>query len=311
MLIRPLLLISLAFLLLGCAAKVVPLPKAANNTQQARPMPAFNQVLVGGRLNVTLRTGYSRPQVILHGDPRDLAQVVTVVKNNTLQVILNHGYPKFGAVSAELRSRYLNSFSYNGRGRITGRHITSTMLDLNITNPERTVIGGNINLRRLEVNGPGYIEITGVKSQNLQLVMFGKAHVQIVGAVNLSTINLDGDGWFGLYWVKSNQLTIRARGNTFIQLAGVSNKLDLELWDRARFNGRYLRVDSTFVKTHGRSVAEILSLDKQHSLSTDASDIYFYNIPEYRADFMAFNGSTLDMRDWNMPLMEEYDQYNK
>ena len=311
MLIRPLLLILLTSFIMSCAKTPPSLPPAVNKSQQVRPVSAFNQVMVGGQLNVNLRTGYSKSQVILHGDPRDLAQITTLVKNNVLQVTPQQGFPQFGKVSAEIRTHFLNSFIYNGAGNITGKNITSGLLDLNLTNRGRTELGGSINLHRLEVHGPGYTELTGIKSQNLQLVMTGKARVQLSGVVTMSNLNLNSDGWLGLHWIKSDLLTIRARGNTFIQLGGVANKLDVELWGKAHFNGRYLRSKVTFVKTHDRSVAEITTLDRQHTFSTDASDIYFYKIPELKADFMAYNGATLDMRDWNNPLMNEYDRYNK
>jgi hypothetical protein len=313
---RPLLLISLILLLLGCArspikSSVPGVPLVVKKVTQSRPLPAFNHVAVKGRINVSLHTGYTRPQVILRGDPRDIAHAVTFVRNNTLLVNLSNDYPKFGPVTAEIRSHHLNSFTYEGVGTITGSRLNSSYLDLTITNPGRTSLAGNIYLRKLEVNGPGYVEINGVRAQNLQLSITGKARVKLAGNANISTINLDGDGALGLYWVKSNMLTIRAKGHSYIQLGGIANKLDVELWDNAHFNGRYLRAKRTFAKTHDRSVAEITALDRQHTLATDASDIYFYEIPEMKADFMAYNGSVLDMRDLSDPFVEEYTAYNK
>lgn len=310
------LLIILALVLPGCVKPPPPppqssLPIAPCSIIQTRSVMAFNHIVVGGRLDVTLHTGYSKPQVILHGDPRDLAQVATVVKNNTLLVSLNAGYPKFGAVLADIHGRYLNSFVYHGVGTIKGQRLHTGLLDVSITNIGRTTLAGAINLRRLEVNGSGYTEIVGIKSQNLQLSMSGKPHVKLVGLASLSSLNLIGDGSLGLYWVKSDLLTIRARGKTFIQLAGMANKLDLELWGTARFNGRYLRVKRLFAKTHDKSVAEITALERQHTLATDSSDIRFYEIPDMKADFMAYNGAVLDMRDWNTVFMEEYTRYNK
>lgn len=274
-------------------------------------MPVFNQVVVQGRMDVSLHTGYRKPQIILRGDPRDLAQLSTAVKDNTLLVGLTPGYPKFGLVSIDIRGRYLNSFIYNGAGQIRGPRLNTGLLDISITNTGQTRLGGNINLRKLEVNGSGYTEIVGIKSQNLQVSLNGKPHVKLVGLVRLSTLNLTGDGSLGLYWVKSDMLTIRSKGKTFIQLAGVANKLDLELWGTSQFNGRYLRVKRLFAKTHDKSIAEITALDRQHTLATDSSDIRFYEIPEMKADFMGFNGAVLDMRDWNNPVMEEYTRYNK
>ena len=96
-----------------------------------------------------------------------------------------------------------------------------------------------------------------------------------------------------------------------IQLAGIVNRLEVELWGAARFKGRYLRAQRSFVKTHDKSVAEISAVNHQSTLATDASDIYYYNIPDTRADFMAFNGSVLNMREWSLYELQEFTRYNK
>jgi hypothetical protein len=99
--------------------------------------------------------------------------------------------------------------------------------------------------------------------------------------------------------------------NIPVTTAGAVDVLDAELWDESRFNGRYLRGQRVFVKTHQRSVAEIAAVKRQHSLASDTSDIRFYNLSTMRADFMAFDGAVLDMRDLGLPYTQEYNPYNK
>lgn len=317
MLKRLILLMVIASLLPACVhhkPKTAPVaaPLVMIKSPQTRSMPSFNRIQVNGAINVNLHTGSSRSYVVLRGNPQDLVQISTRVSNNTLTVMPAGGFPKFGAVRIDIYSRYLNAFTYHGGGSINGSNINSGLLDLIISNPGRTKLSGNIHLRRLEVDGPGYTEISGVNTNALQLSLSGKAKVQLSGIANIANLDLDGDGWFGMYWVKSNTLTIRARGHTFIQLAGIANKLDVELWGHSHFNGRYLRSRTVFAKTHNHSIAEITTLDRQHTLATDASDIYFYKIPETKANFMAYNGAVLDMRGWNPDvIVKDYTRYNK
>lgn len=308
MLMRAFTLIFMMLLISGCAKHSVPI---AVKARQIHHIPAFNQVVVEGNINVSLHTGYSRPQVILHGEIRDLAQVKVSVRDNTLIIHLGKGYPQCGPVLAEIRGHYLNSFSYRGVGTVTGNHLRSGLLDLSIDNPGRTTLGGTIFLRKLKVSGGGYTQISGIKSPYLQLSITGKSRVQLAGVMNITSLNLAGGSWLGMYWVKSKMLTIRAKDKTFIQLAGVVDKLDVELWSVARFNGRYLRAKRAFVKTHDKAIAEVSAINRQHTLATDASDIYFYNIPNMKTDFMAYDGSVLDMRDWDLYAMRDYDRYNK
>ena len=65
------------------------------------------------------------------------------------------------------------------------------------------------------------------------------------------------------------------------------------------------------MKTHDKSIAAIASLDRQHTLANDQSDIYFYAIPQMKTDLMDCNGSVLDMRAWNAYSLRKYDNYNK
>ncbi|KTC70240.1 hypothetical protein Lbir_1823 [Legionella birminghamensis] len=315
MLTRVISLICILFLLSACRHSAVnpagDLPVPVNKTQQTRSLSSFNHVSVSGRLNVVLHTGYSKPQIILHGDPRDLAQVSTRVQNYTLVVNLGSGYPRYGSVTVDIRGRFLNTFRYEGAGIVTGPRLNSGLLDLYIENEGRTVLGGHINVGVLEVKGNGYTEINGVQARNLHLRMSGKPRVKLAGIERINTLDLEGDGALSMYWVKSDTLTIRAGGNAFIQLGGVANKIDVCLHDKARFNGRYLRAKRAFVKTYENSVAELSVVNRQHTLASDASNIYFYNIPEMKTDFMAFDGSVLDMRDLNDFFVQEYDRYNK
>lgn len=314
MVMRHLFIICFVLLLTGCPRTSdtrAPIPTIPHSSQKTIKVPAFTRVNVDGVLNVSLHTGYSHPSVVLRGDPRDLAYVVTTVSNGTLNVILGDGYPQHGGVQVEVNSRYLNSFEYHGAGAVTGRRLRTSLLDLLLDNKGQTMLGGHIGLRKLIIKGDGYTEITGINSPYLTTVISSKATVRLGGVVNLTNLNINNGGRLSLYWVKSRDLIIRERGSSFVQLGGMVNKLDVELWDKARFNGRYLRAERAFVKTHGQSIAEMSAAQRQHTLASGSSDIHFYNIPTLKADFMAFEGAVLDMRDLGSPYVQEYTQYNK
>lgn len=322
MLKRCSLLFLIVLLLAGCshhrhaASSVVAVAKTpvgpiTGSSKQFRKMSSFNQVDVQGQININLHTGYQRSQVILHGDPRDLAQVKTVISQNTLYLVVGNGAPRFGAIDADIQGRFLNRFQYKGAGRITGKQLHTSLLDLYLDNPGPTALGGSIGLQNLDIKGPGTVQISGIHSHNFHINMSGSPKVQLTGLVKLAKLHINGDGWLSLYWVKSDHLQITAKKAAKIQLAGIVNRLEVELWGTARFKGRYLRAQRSFVRTHDRSVAEISALNHQSNLATDASDIYYYNLPNTRADFMAFSGSVLDMRDWGQADLRDFNRYNK
>ena len=312
MVLRYFLMMCCVAMLAGCPHSQAPMTKVATqSSQQIRQVPAFTRVYVKGLLNVSLHTGFPQPHVVLHGDPRDLAYVVTKVVNGLLQVSLGAGYPRYGAVQVEVDSRYLNSIEYHGMGTVSGTQLHTGLLEVLIDNKGKTTLQGQIGLRKLNVRGGGYTEISSIDSPYLLVNISDKSIVRLSGKVNLAALDMNGTGRLSLYWVKSKELTIRGRGKAFIQLAGVVDKLNVELWETARFNGRYLRAQRAFVKTHNRSVAEISAVKRQHTLATDTSDIHFYNIPAMKADFMSYDGAVLDMRDLGLPFIQEYNQYNQ
>ena len=309
-------LIIMSFLLGGCAhhhAKDSQLPvKAAQHVvNQQRSMASFNQIDAEGRINLHLHTGYKKPRVILTGDARDLAQVQTTVDNDTLHISLGEGYPHYGAVDVDVQGRFLNELHYQGAGLITGNRLNTRYLDLYLANEGTTRLNGSLGIQKLVVNGNGLVQLSGVQSPYLQVTITGSPKVQMVGQANLAKLDIDSNASFSLYWLKSDKLTVRAKNAAKIQLAGVVNRLDVELWNKAVFKGRYLRTKRSFVKTHQHATAEISALNHQSSLATDASNIYYYNIPGTRADFMAFNGAVLNMREWSMDDTQDYTRYNK
>lgn len=284
--------------------------KPVKGVTQSRQLPPYNQVQVKGHINISLHTGYRRPQVILRGDPRDLQQVITLVENRQLLIKVGEGYPKYGQIAAEVRTQQLNSFSYDGYGTVMGPKLYSKSLTLSINNAGNTQLGGTIYLTKLTAYDSSNIKLNGVRGFETQIIMIGNPRIELSGVINLGTLDLRGNGFLSAYWLKNKHLTIREHGNISIQLAGFVNFMEVELWDNAQFNGQYLRANRAFVKTHDHSMAKISAVRRQHTLASDASDIYFYNLPETRADFMAFNGAVLDMRDWNLFSEQEYTAYN-
>lgn len=308
------LLIVFAFFLTACAHRApkneLPPPEVIK-TKQVRRVPSFNQVHVQGQINVSLHTGYKEPQVILSGDARDLATVKAEVTQNTLYLsLIGKGSPLHAPIYAEVRGQFLNRLMAKKTPIITGDRINTRLLDVYLEETDNVRLGGSIGLRVLDVKGKGLVRINGVYSPNLQLHLQGSPKVQLSGMVNLANLSMQGDAWLSLYWVKTDNLTVRAKNKTRIQLAGAVNRLDVELWGNARFKGRYLRAQRSFVKTHDRSVAEISVAKHQSNLATDASDIYYFNLPTTRADFMAYNGSVLDMREWNQFDLKDFNRYN-
>jgi hypothetical protein len=274
-------------------------------TQQSKNLASFESVDVEGVINVNLHTGYKKPRIILHGDTRDLIQVRSFVKHRTLYLVLGNGFPQFGPVTADVQGYQLRKLRYKGAGSIRGNRIHSSSLDLDINNQGTTQLAGDMVLNELRITNSGLVQLSGIRSPRLRVTIKGNSRVELQGVAYIARLSIDGNASLSLYWLRGQSLHVKAKKGATLQLAGVVDRLEVELWDKSRFKGRYLRARRAFVKTHGKSVAEIMALHHQSSLSTDASDIYYYRVPKKtRADFMAMDGSTLNMQEWF-----EYDEH--
>lgn len=309
---RLFLVVASVLICISCSPPPPPaiLPPALHRGVQHRNVPSFSAIRVQGNVNVRLYTGSKKSQVILRGDPRDLVYVTTAVSYDRLQVNLGKGYPHYGRVEVAIYTRYLTDFTYRGVGSIYGSHLRSESLNISIDNPGKTSLEGTLAVRNLELMGSGFTQMNGITSQSLRVTLKGSPRVKLVGMANLRALDLEGQGWLSMYWVKSRYLEVKARDKASIQLAGVADKFEVELWGGAQFHGKYLRANRVFAKTHDHALAEITALHRQSTLASDASNIYFYEIPDLRTDFMAFSGSVLDMREYS-PFMQEYTAYNK
>ncbi|HVT62634.1 MAG TPA: DUF2807 domain-containing protein [Legionellaceae bacterium] len=274
-------------------------------TSSARPPQAplyqlndFNRIVASGHINLQIHTGARRPWITIHGDKRDTAVVHWTVKDHTMYIDLGKGYPKYGAVDVSLGSRYLLSLQYRGKGLVTGKRLLSKQLDLLIWNAHKTDLEGQMNLRHIVLGSSGTVHLKSGQSRAVELILKNKVRAQIEGISNVQKVTMSDQSWLSVFWVKSQGLRMYLKDQAQAQMAGIANKLYLQLQDHARFNGRYLRATEAFVKTYDDSEANIAVVKTQHTLASDKSNIYFYDSPRYKTDFMAKNGSVLEMQAW-------------
>lgn len=297
------------FIITGCAHHAS--TKTVHQTQAVRKLPAFNRLEIQGPVDVRLYTGSKESKVVLRGASKDLAKVKTSVNKSMLKIKMASWYNRPIKVQVDVFTRYVNQIKTKNSGQLLARNLQSGLLDLEVNNSTYTFINGKVGLRHVKVNGKSLVDVAGVSTRDLDVSLSGKARMNLTGRGDLKHLAVSGEGVFGMYWVDSETFKLRARNHAVILLAGVVNLLDAELWDNACLKARYLRVRRSFVKTHDHAIARITTEKKQHGLADGRSDIYFYTIPDMRADFMGESGAILDLREWSQYGLRDYKPYNK
>ena len=294
-------------------------PPRLHPETQVRPMPAFTQVYIVGPFNVRLQTNKKqKPGLTIASDTEDLKLIRSYVKQGVLYVSLG---PKkahigrrrlrMGDATLDINVPYLQGFTYKGDGVITAHKIHSQRMKIWLMNSKTSTWDGWINLKCLTVAGTGTTKISGIHSGGLRVKLIGEPKVELKGEANLKRLDMEGSSILRFYWVKSKDLIVRLQGTVQLTLAGTVNRLDGVFSDKSHFNGRYLRVKEAFVKTNDEAVSDIAVIGNQHALARDKSDIYYYNLPAFRSDFMARNGSILDMRPEELKAIQPHTTYNR
>lgn len=264
------------------------------NTQE------FTKLKISGKIDVTIHTGYNAHKIIFHGMHPDIVKAHHYIKYGELSIDLGKGFPKYGLLKIDIYMRKLTALSYNGAGNILAQRLSANCLDVDINNPQNTSLSGAFGLGNAKFSGNGNYQLHAIASCPTNLVVRDKAQVRLSGYFNIANLNMGDDSFLNLYWVKSKNLKIKLKDNAHAQLSGVAAMVDAELWDKSYLDSRHLLATNSFVKTHDYAEAHIAVLKNQHTLAKDKSNIYYYALPEKLSDFMAKDGSVLDMREWHL-----------
>ncbi len=291
-------LMGLSLLLLTSCMKKEP-PPPPKQVNEARKLPYYNRIIMTGDADLRLTQGGRRSALRVKGDSRDVALVKTGVKNNTLYVVVNKDTPQFGKLTVNAHISRLMSLNYRGRGNVFGRNIKGSYVDLKLASQGNVSLSGKLGIHKLWVEGKGKVRIKGLSSRALDIVMRESPEVKIKGITNLEDLNFNGEGKLGLYWINSRDLRVRGNGEAEVHLAGYVRFLHARLKGSSVMDGRYLRVLKAYVHTIDRAEARLQPIAEMNAHAEDMSNIYYYNEPHFKANYMSQNGSILAMyRYW-------------
>lgn len=264
----------------------------------------FNKIKINGKINVNVYAGSRSHKIVFYGVKEDIKGTERAVKNGELSIKLGKKIPKYGYMKVDIYLNKLTSFNFHGTGVIVINGLRSNCLDLDIDNNENTTISGSFGLGRAKLANSGYYNISGVQGCATNLILRDKVNVRVKGYSNVAHLNMGDDSQINLYWVKSKTIRIKLKDNARAELSGVAEVFHSEQWDKSHLYSRNLISQISFVKTHDLSEAYISVVKNQHTLAKDKSNIYYYSLPETNNNFMAKDGSVLDMREWHFSVLK-------
>lgn len=173
-----------------------------------------------------------------------------------------------------INTTHVKEVIFKGSGNIQVN--TKALLKLDLDTQDSIEVFGNVYLSHLSVKGAGSIKVHDLHSQNLSIVTKEDSTTTLMGEFSLSKLVMQECSWLKALWCNSEYLSIQGYDQAFAMLAGNIRVLDMDINDHAYLQGRFLRAEKTFVKTHNNARADIFPIKKSFSLANDKSNIYSY-----------------------------------
>lgn len=146
------------------------------------------------------------------------------------------------------------------------------------------------------------VESQAAQSQiPLNLVLSGNTHTKMEGNFLIQRIDASGNANLKLYWLNTSHLTVNASGNAKLFLAGVVTHLDVTASGNSEVNGKYLRVDESYVLARDNAQVGVSVKKALGSQSVGNASIYYYRYPEFAGIYLGGSGSALNMKGISGP----------
>lgn len=272
-------------------------PKIPPYVTKQHALPTFTGIEADGAFDITLIQGNEKPYVKLSGYRQMVDAIQPIVTDEMLHIHAK-SVPIQDAtrVKVEVHMPYVNRIRYTGHATVSGQGIKSALLDIDVDGDGHVDLDGRLAVRNLAADGTAHVKLRGVDSNNLNIHLGDAAVLDIDGKARLRKLDVSGRSVLHMQWIDSPELIVQTRDMAQVKLAGAAKLLRAEAWDRSVIDAKYLRAERAFVKTYNTALAELNVSETQGTLASNESNIYFYNDADLHADFMAHEGSVLDMQ---------------
>ncbi len=301
-------------------------PGVAVSTMMVQ-VPCFSKIKVDGPFQVQLFGTYEANSVYLYGPNAEVRDVAVEVQGDTLCIrAVSKGSKKLCNVIVRIGVANLTSLTQMGCGRIEGRQLRSTGLDITSRGSGKIYLAGNMNLRRVIQNGEGTISVFGATTPSLDITTTNNGGVNVSGSIGLRSIThsgrndiniiganggdvkiyAEGTGKIGMvgspaireikakdntrvfgYCVRSGSLYVYESGRAMVGLAGSTEDLYVETSGASQFYGRDLIANSAYVRANGQSHINVTARGKIYASSTGSSSVYFFGTPNMLSQYQS------------------------
>jgi hypothetical protein len=215
---------------------------------EQRAVTAFSAIELAGPYHVVI-DAQAKPSLELTGDRKQLAEIETVVRGDTLivrPVQRNGFFFSFGkrreTVTVRIGANALKRLTVAGSGDVDIDRIGGDRFTLTGNGPGDIHASGAVRQLAVTASGSGDMDLHRLTAADVDLAMNGPGDVQLADVGNTLAVQLGGSGDLEADGLRTAKVTARMRGPGNVKLSGTSRELDLEMSGSGDFEGCDLRI---------------------------------------------------------------------
>ena len=216
---------------------------------ERRAVTAFSAIELAGPYHVVI-DAQAKPALELSGERKQLAEIETVVRGDTLVVRpmqRNGFFFNFGkrreTVTVRIGAAALKRLTVAGSGDVEIEHIKSDSFTLAGNGPGDVHASGAVRRLTVTSSGSGDLELQHLKAGDVDLTLNGPGDVELADVSGTLSVQAGGSGDLEADGLRASKVTARMRGPGNVKLSGSARELDLEMSGSGDFEGCDLRID--------------------------------------------------------------------
>ena len=276
--------------------KEAPPPRVMTTRQQK--LTPFTEFEADGWFDIDLIQDTKHYSVSIQGYNDIIEHVQPVVKDGVLHLHMDRPYGKAEEqqIHVIIRMPTLRHIRYSGDATLRAEKLETGYLDVDMRRGGDLRLGGRVALHDVRIAGAARLHISDVNSNDLHLFLGGNAQLELDGNIRVTEIVAADDSSLRLNWVDAPMLRATITQHAKVTLAGRVGLLQANVFHEATLDAKYLRADRAFVKTYHNGLAEINTIKSRSTLARHESNIYYYSDSDFEGDFMANDGTVMDMQ---------------
>ncbi len=224
-------------------------PQETGNATERRAITAFSAIELAGPYHVVI-DAQAKPSLELSGERKQLADIETVVRGDTLVVrpVQRNGFFfNFGkrreTVTVRIGASALKRLTVAGSGDVEIDRINAERFTLAGNGPGDVHASGTVRQLTVTSSGSGDLELQHLKAGDVDLALNGPGDVELADVSGTLSVQAGGSGDLEADGLRASKVTARMRGPGNVKLSGSARELDLEMSGSGDFEGCDLRVD--------------------------------------------------------------------